>query len=244
MVERVDFWFKEVFCLPFKWFGALIAGVALLFASGCSLVVIQGLEQSGYHPDDLEALQEEEAAPVEEDEDLEAQPPVEDEADSAPSEPVEHAVELTASNLTFFVDDSDWAQESYEEIENVQFTQFTPGGRDADYVEKVVRVLAYPDMQTFITPYIVAESTRETFEEEFDGQVDWDVLDQERDHMLVAIRLIDGQTQETVNGLARFLSNDDGIYALVYLTYENWSQEESEKWQGLFNQAGNTDITL
>ncbi|MDR6226092.1 hypothetical protein [Desmospora profundinema] len=237
--------FKEVFVLPFKWVGTLIAIFGLLFSSGCSLVVIQGMEEELKEWEDQVAQQEEEA--TEEEDDLDAQPPTngDDLEESQSSGSDERSVELTASNLTFFVDDQDWAEESFEEYEEeFQLTQFTPGGRNSDYVEELIQVHAYPGMQNFITTFVVAEATRESLEEEFEGKVSWDVLDQERDHMLVQIGLTDGETFEKVNGLARFLSNDDGLYAIVYLTRAEWSLEEREKWQGLLNQAGDNDLTL
>ncbi|WP_107726997.1 hypothetical protein [Desmospora activa] len=235
--------------MPLKWYGALIAVFSLLFASGCSTVLIEnmGLQQEKESPNDDKKKEkeekEEEPKEKEEEEDTDAQPPMNDESEET-SNSVE-AEEVTAGDLTFYADNQNWMEESREEDEEgFEYYYFTPDGENADYARELIEVHTYPGVQDYFTSLVIAEGLQELLQEEYGESFSWQVIDQDRDNILAKISITDDETSQKADGMARVFSNDTGIYAIIYYTMEEWTDEKEEQWTNLLIQAGGSGMTL
>lgn len=244
--------FKEVFVLPLRWVNILIAVFFLLFASGCSTVLVDsmGLKEAKEMQDTeakeekKEEKKEEEAKENEEEDDSDTQSANKDDEVEETAEPEVEAEELTASHLTFYADTQDWAEESREEDEDgFEYYYFTPGGEDVDYAKEMIQVETYPGVQEYLTSFAVAQGIQESMQEEYEDGFHWQVLDQDRDNILAKISLA-YEEESRQDGMVRVFSDDTGIYALIYYTVEEWTEEKQELWKELLIRARGSGVIL
>lgn len=236
--------------MPFRWLAVMITVSALVFSSGCSLVAKEWMEASQKQIEEQQKQDEKKKEAAKEkssEEDDEPQSPTNAEGADSSADGGDRLVEgkeLQVSNITIMADDRDWQKADYEsEDSDHEYTEFTPGGRSADASTELLGVHFFKGLHQQATVAETASVMRRGMEEESEGTVGWKVLSQSQEDVLVELS-IDDADEGNLQGYTRFLSTDEGIYMILYLTANMMGDSDKEKWMHLLKQANNTGLTL
>lgn len=238
--------------MPFRWLAVIITVSALIFSSGCSLVAKEWIEASQKQMEEEQKQAEkkkETEKEKEEDAEEKDEPQSPSNAEGANSstdgdDRLIEGKELQVSNITIMADERDWRKADYESQDSDhEYTAFTPGGRSADVSTELLGVHFFKGLHHQATVAETASVMRKGMEEESEGAIGWRVLSQSQEDILVELSM-DDPDEGNLQGYARFLSTDEGIYMVLYLTANMMSDSDKEKWMHLLKQANNPGLTL
>ncbi|WP_185956391.1 hypothetical protein [Melghirimyces algeriensis] len=215
-----------------KWM-VLMAISAMLFSSGCSLMVKQMADHSQKQfekeTEKVTKKEPEEDSSAEEEE-VEIAPDIE-----AEEEPVDET-KLEVSGITVFVDDQGWRQVNQATEQGVESIQFIPGNTSESDPSETLFVMTYKGVPTSALPQLA-----EGFKQEWlkDGHSGWDEISSKEGDILV--KLGQGLGAE---GFTRFFATDQGIFQIIYVSKHSMSEEDQTKWKSLLRQADRDQTTL
>jgi hypothetical protein len=243
----------EVMELPLRWI--MWAGFVwlLVFSSGCSLVyqeMLQAAKKS--EKSDVEASAEKKE-PTKADSEGEQSSDSEDVADA--QEPVNGSAgnsdgfvdskQVKAGQWTLWVDQQNWQQTKREKLDTDQvYTQFNVDGNPEG--SEVVALHEFADPEHRVSVSRLAQAMKKRMEEKSIGSVDWQVLEQHDQDMMVFFSQEDSDAGR-LEGFVRFIQHGEGIIAVFYITQSvPMPDQEKAKWKYLLQQAGQekSQVTL